>query len=110
MRVLGGGPMTANAPAVLIDPHDLLRKPEGERYELIDGVPKERSMGMKASEIAGLLLSALNAFIRPLKLGRAYASDGGYRCFPGRNKTVRFPDVSFVQEARVPGGRSPDGY
>jgi len=94
----------------LMDPDDLLRLPDGDRYELLDGVPKEKDMGVKSGEIAGLLLTALNAFIRPRKLGRAYPGDAGYRYFPDRPLHVRFPDVSFVAAARVPGGRSPDGY
>ncbi len=95
---------------LLMDPDDLLAMPNGERYELVNGIPKERGMGAKSNEIGGLLLTLLNTFIRPRKLGRAYTSETGYVCFPGKPKSVRFPDVSFVRTDRIPDGRSPDGY
>lgn len=95
---------------VLMDPDDLLTMPDGERYELVNGIPKERGMGAKAGEIGLLIAGALLTFVRANKLGRVYTSEAGYVCFPGKPKSVRFPDVSFVRADRVPGGRSPDGY
>ena len=49
------------------------------------------------SVIQGELLMTLNAFARPLKLGRAYP---GLRAVFGGN--ARVPDVSFYSTARVP--------
>ena len=94
----------------LLEPEDLLKMPDGDRYELIDGSLVERKMGAEADEIAGLLLTAVNSFIRPRKLGRAYPSQTGFLCFPRDPKLVRFPDVSFVAAGRLPGDRSPEGY
>ncbi|MBN9119469.1 MAG: Uma2 family endonuclease [Planctomycetes bacterium] len=51
-----------------------------------------------------------NNFIRPKKLGRAYQSQTGFQCFPGKPKLVRMPDTSFVSAGRLPNDRSPDGY
>jgi Uma2 family endonuclease len=98
------------APAQLLEPEDLLRMPDGDRYELIDGVPKEKPMGAKSDEIAGLILTALNVFIRPRKLGRAYPSKTGFQCFPGKPGSVRLPDASFVATGRLAGDRTPDGH
>lgn len=95
---------------VVLDPDEFLAMPEAGRYELIDGVPKERPVGAKSDEIAGLRLTPLNAFIRPRKVGRAYPSQTGYHCFPDRPELVRFPDVSFVATDRLPDGKTPDGY
>jgi Uma2 family endonuclease len=98
------------SPTTLLMPDDLLTMPDGERYELVEGIPKEKGMGAKSSEISGILNAALLAFVRPRKLGRVYLSDTGYVCFPGKPKSVRFPDVSFVRTDRIPNGVSPEGY
>jgi Uma2 family endonuclease len=98
------------SPTALLTPDDLLTMPDGERYELVEGIPKEKGVGAKSNEISGLVYAALLAFVRPRKLGRAYLSETGYVCFPGKPKSVRFPDVSFVRTDRIPNGVSPDGY
>jgi Uma2 family endonuclease len=97
-------------PTQLLEPEDLLRMPDGDRYELIDGKPKEKPMGAAAEEIGGLLLTQLNNFIRPNKLGRAYPSQTGFQCFPTDPKQVRMPDTSFVAAGRLPGNQTPDGH
>lgn len=94
----------------LLEPDDLLRMPDGDHYELIDGVLTERNMGAESDEVGGLLLTQFNNFIRPRKLGRAYPSKTGFQCFPGKPKSVRFPDTSFVAAGRLPDDRSPEGY
>lgn len=100
----------SDATIVQLDPDDLLTMPDGDRYELVNGIPKERGMGAKANEIGFLLGSILIGFIRPRKLGHVYGYETGFVCFPGKPKSVRFPDVSFVRTDRLPDGRSPDGY
>lgn len=102
--------MTDNAIPAVLEPEDLLRMPDGDRYELVDGLPKEKVMGAKSDEIGGLLLTQFNNFIRPKKLGRAYPSQSGFQCFPKKPKLVRMPDASFVSAARIPAGGTPDGY
>ncbi len=94
----------------LLEPEDLLAMPDGDRYELIDGVPREKPMGAQSDEVAGLLLTQLNVFIRPRKLGRAYPSQTGFQCFPKDPKLVRMPDTSFVAAGKLPGDTSPEGY
>jgi len=102
--------MSDNEIPAVLEPEDLLRMPDGDRYELIDGRPKEKVMGAKADEIGGLILTQFNNFIRPNKLGRAYPSQTGFQCFPGRPKLMRMPDASFVLAGRLPNDRSPEGY
>lgn len=102
--------MTDNAIPAVLEPDELLAMPGGEHYELVDGVPKEKSMGAQSDEIGGLLLTQLNNFIRPQKLGRAYASQTGFQCFPGKPRLMRMPDASFVAAGRLPNDLSPDGY
>jgi Uma2 family endonuclease len=102
--------MSDNDIPAVIEPEDLLRMPNGNHYELIDGRPKEKPVGAESDEIGGLLLTQFNIFIRPKKLGRAYASQTGFQCFPGKPKLVRMPDTSFVSAGRLPNDRSPEGY
>jgi Uma2 family endonuclease len=102
--------MTDNAIPAVIEPEDLLRMPDGDRYELIDGRPQEKPVGAKSDEIGGLVVTQFNLFIRPKKLGRAYPSQTGFQCFPTEPKLVRMPDASFVSAGRLPDDGSPDGY
>ena len=99
--------MTHDAMSAVMEPEDLLRMPDGERYELIDGIPRQKSMGAKSEEIGGLVVTQLNIFIRPKKLGRAYPSQTGFQCFPTKPKQVRMPDASFVATGRLPDDRTP---
>ncbi|HEX4609349.1 MAG TPA: Uma2 family endonuclease [Urbifossiella sp.] len=100
----------STAPAPLLDPEDLLRMPDGDHYELIDGVPKEKPMGAEADEIAAEVVALLKPFVKTNKLGRVYGSQTGYQCFPGRPKRVRMPDASFIAKGRLPGDKTPEGY
>jgi Uma2 family endonuclease len=93
----------------LLDPDDLLAMPGGDSYELIDGRPVEKPMGAKADEIALSLAVALRQYVRAKQLGRVYGAQTGYRCFPGRTKQVRKPDVSFVARGRLPNDETPEG-
>lgn len=102
--------MTHNAIPAVVEPEDLLAMPDGDRYELIDGVPKEKPMGAKSDEIGGLMVTQFNNFIRPKRLGRAYPSQTGFQCFPNKPKMVRMPDAAFVSAGRLPADGTPDGY
>lgn len=102
--------MTANAPAVLMDPDELLRMPEGDRYELVHGRPVGKDMGAKSDEISLAIGSELRAFVLKHGLGRTYGSSTGYQCFPGDPLTVRKPDASFVAKGRLPDDTTPDGH
>lgn len=93
-----------------LEPEDLLRMPGGDRYELIDGVPVEKSMGAKADEVGSALIGALLPYCRANKLGRVYGAATGYQCFPSKPKQVRMPDVSFVAAGRLADDTTPDGY
>jgi len=99
-----------DAGQTLLEPEDLLRMPDGDGYELIDGVPKERPMGAEADQIAAEIVSLMRPFAKAGKLGRVFGSQTGYRCFPGRPKLVRIPDVSFVADGRFPDGKVPRGH
>jgi Uma2 family endonuclease len=102
--------MTDNAIPAVVEPEDLLRMPDGDRYELIDGVPREKHMGAESDMIAIGLGSLLTAFVKANKLGLTFGAQTGYQCFPNRPKLVRMPDASFVAKGRLPGDKAPKGY
>jgi Uma2 family endonuclease len=78
---------------------------ENRLCELIDGVLVEKGMGYRESLVAGWILTALNAFVQPRKLGVVSGADGMLQLFPG---LVRIPDVAYVSRQRLPGGRVPN--
>jgi Uma2 family endonuclease len=101
--------MTDNAIPVVIEPEDLLKMPDGDHYELIDGRPKEKPMGAESDEINCTLNALLNTFVRQNRLGHVYGSQTGYRCFAGKPKLIRKPDTSFVAAGRLPNDKTPKG-
>jgi Uma2 family endonuclease len=74
-----------------------LREHHDRLYELIDGTLVEKAMGWKESKIAGWILTILNNFVIPRKLGECFGADGMFRL---ASEQVRIPDVSFVSQAR----------
>ncbi len=70
--VPGAGPATVD---------DLLALPDdGWQYEVVEGVlVRMAGSGEEATIIAGLILTALNVFVRPQRLGRVTDADGVYR-------------------------------
>lgn len=95
---------------VLLEPDDLLRMPDGDFYELIDGVPTEKPMGARSSKIALRLAARLEMFCSQTRCGIAFAADTGYRaCFPGKPLQLRKPDVSFIATGRLPNEEVPSG-
>lgn len=93
-----------------IDPDELLRMPDGDRYELLDGQPVEKSMGAKADKIAGRLTGWLDQYCVEHNLGHAFGSATAYRCFSWQQDRIRIPDSSVVLAGRFPNEEVPDGY
>jgi Uma2 family endonuclease len=92
---------------VPLSPDDLLAMPDGDHYELIDGIPREKRKGAKSDEIAGMIVSAVVTFVRQHRSGHVYGSKTGFRCFP--NDRVRKPDISFIAAGRLKDDKSPEG-
>jgi Uma2 family endonuclease len=77
---------------------------ENRLCELVDGVLVEKAMGYRESFLAALIVTALNNFILPRKLGLVSGADGMIQLFPD---LVRIPDVAYVSWERLPGGKVP---
>jgi Uma2 family endonuclease len=83
---------------------------EFDGCELVDGIPREKAMGARASDIEGNIYSILRNYVLLHRLGRVFPSSTGFHCFPDRPLTVRKPDVAFVAADRLPGGVAPKGF
>lgn len=85
---------------------DLLRihREEGRLCELVDGILVEKDAGFEESVIAGKLLTALNNFVVPRRLGLVTGEAGMMRI---ALRLVRIPDVAFVARKRLPAGNMP---
>lgn len=83
----------------------LLAEENKERYEIIDGQTVEMPpMSAYAGLIASRLVSSINGFAKPRKLGEAVTDVLFQLPLPiGRN---RRPDVAFVSAQRWPRGRT----
>lgn len=89
--VPGYGPVTVDILLTLPD--------DGYRYEVVEGVlVRVAGSGDEASTIAGMILTALNVFVVPRRLGRVTGADGVYK-FPGA-ETGLLPDVGFYAAER----------
>jgi Uma2 family endonuclease len=102
--------MNAIVPTTRYTPDDLLRMPDGDRYELIDGQLKERGVGGESSSVGVRIAYFITAHVEQRQPGVVFGADAGYQCFPGRPSLVRYPDVSFVRGGRLPGDRPPRGH
>jgi Uma2 family endonuclease len=72
---------------------------ENRPCELVEGTLVEKAMGYAESELARLIGTFLNNFVRPRKLGIVTGEAGTVRLFPG---LVRIPDVAFASWGRFP--------
>src|SRR4051812_160993 len=79
---------------------DLLRDPDGVRYELVDGQLVELHLSTEANAIAGEVFGLLWTHCRATGQARAF-QEHGYACFPGDKKKMRRPDVSLVLTERM---------
>lgn len=80
---------------------------DGNKYERVRGVLKVSPAGHEQEYFGIWLATLLTNFVRPRKLGQVYGSNAGYRL---PNGDIRSPDVSFVRQERIPGGRPPRGF
>lgn len=85
--------------------------PDGEHYELVDGIPVERTTSLLSSGVEITLGRILDAFCAESDLGWVLGPTCGYQCFPWKPGKVRRPDVSFIARDRLPSDdRWSEGY
>lgn len=82
----------------------------GKRYELVEGELVEvPGAGGVHGLLVKVLLRLLDAFVLPRGLGEVFADGVGY-VIARDPDVVRIPDVSFIAQARLPGGGVPEGF
>jgi Uma2 family endonuclease len=69
--------------------------------ELIDGTLVEKPMGKREAMLAGWIVTLLNNFVVPRRLGFVAGADGPVRV---SGRRVRLPDVWFVARTSLPAG------
>jgi len=83
-------------------PEELLAMPDGEHYELVDGLLVERAMSLLASRVEVTLGRMLDGYCVANGLGWVLGPSCGYLCFPWKPRRVRRPDLSFIRQGRLP--------
>src|SRR5262245_27107997 len=89
-------PMNPVTTSARYTPDDLLRMPDGDRYELVDGNLVERKMSFWSSFVAGELHARLRNHCREHQLGWVVPEGTSYQCFRDEAMRVRRADVSFL--------------
>jgi Uma2 family endonuclease len=82
-------------------PEELLKMPDGDRYELVDGNLVEHPMSFWSSYVGGVLVWRLSNHCYPNQLGWVQPEGTTYQCFPHKPEQVRKADVSFIRLDRM---------
>lgn len=110
LRALGGIPpsrVRMEPPPGTATTRDLIRlwKAEGRMCELVDGTLVEKPMAFSESNVASLIITAIQNFLVAADLGIVVGEQGMMRLVRG---LVRAPDVSFVSWDQLPDRKVPD--
>jgi Uma2 family endonuclease len=100
---------TIAAPARQYTPDDLLKMPDGDRYELVDGQLVERHMSVLSQFVGTRLARLLGNHCEPAGLAFVF-SECGYVCFPGKPNKMRRPDVSCIRSDRMGPEQLDEGF
>jgi Uma2 family endonuclease len=88
---------------------DLLRIPDGDHYELVDGELVETETGGRSSWISGRVFVRVEAYASS-RGGWAFPDNTAYQCFEIEADRVRRPDGSYIAPRRLPGNTIPEGH
>ena len=95
--------MSTSPPSRAFTPDDLLKMPDGNRYELVEGQLIEDAVSNESAWIATEIAGLLREYARGGTGGpRGFAFGDGLqlRCFPADPDRVRKPDASYFSSAR----------
>jgi Uma2 family endonuclease len=82
-------------------PEDLLKIPDGDRYELVNGRLVEHNMSAWSSYVGGKMYGRLDAYCEANQRGWVFPEGTTYQCFPDEPGKVRKADVSFIRADRM---------
>lgn len=90
--------MSTAAP-IAVSAEELLRMPDGDRYELIDGELKEKEMGARAASVGNKIASKFELYSEQHG-GNAFGDGASYRCYEDPEQ-IRKPDASYIRPGRL---------
>src|SRR6476469_115720 len=102
--------MTRVAPKMIFTPDDLLRLPDGDNNELIDGQLVERRVSVESARVAPRIISRLQNAAESSGTAAVYPSELGYQCFPDEPRKVRRADASVIRKERLAAVPSDAGH
>src|SRR5258708_3918441 len=102
--------MSTIASNVRFTPEDLLRLPDRNGYELVNGQLVERPVSKESSRIGARIVWLLMSEANKTGEAEVYGADLGYQCFPGDPKEVRKPDGSVIRRERLTSIKGDPGY
>jgi Uma2 family endonuclease len=91
-------------------PDDLLKMPDGDTYELVNGQLVEQAMGAKAGWVSGQIYTLLNLHAKQHDAGWAFPDGTSIQCFPDDPNKVRRPDTCLVARGRFQNDEVPEGH
>lgn len=101
---------TPESPRPRLTADELLARPDGEQFELVDGEVRETTMSLESSWIALEIAFLIRQYLETHRLGRVFGEAASYRCFPHDSERVRKPDVSFIRHGRLTQAQFEQGH
>lgn len=102
--------MSALMDTPTITPNDLLKIPEGKRFELVEGRLVELNSNSLSSLVGSRVNGRISSYAESHQLGQAFQSDCGYQCYRDEPLKIRRPDGSFIRSGRLSLEELESGY
>jgi Uma2 family endonuclease len=88
--------MTIAEIPTMVTPDELLRMPDNNTLELVDGQIVEKHVSLESSDIGGNFYFIFRLFLQSHPVAKAFPSDLGYQCFPDAPLKIRKADTTVV--------------
>lgn len=101
------------APALeerLYTPDEVLLLPESDKYELLDGRLREKTLGAKANFVTLIINTELLQHSTLTGRGIVVPAETALVIFPDRPRRMPRCDGGFIRKGRLPGDELPEGY
>ena len=90
--------------AVSYTVEDVLSRPDGEKYELVEGELRETAMSQESSWIAGEIYRQIANHAMANQSGWAFPDGTSYAYSFQGDERLRRPDATFIKSERLPAG------
>ncbi len=84
-----------------ITPDELLRIPDNNVMELVDGRIVEKHTSVRTCEVEGYFLFRIQIFLQVHPIAEVYPCSLGYQCFSDQPTKIRKPDMTVVRLDRL---------